>query len=82
MGDQPRCGPDCQEALREIERLIDGELDPIVRGELVTHLAGCDPCASHADFRRHLKELVARKCTQQEVPEGLPERIRELLHDA
>lgn len=82
MGDMPKCGPDCQEALREIEQLIDGELDPVVRGELVAHLAACGPCMSHADFRRRVKELVAQKCTQLDVPADLLGKIRELLRDA
>jgi mycothiol system anti-sigma-R factor len=81
MTDSADCGPECQEALREIERLIDGELDPVVRGEVVEHLSDCSPCMQHAEFRRSLKEFVHDRCRQDDVPEALRTKIEGLLRD-
>jgi mycothiol system anti-sigma-R factor len=73
--------PECQQALREIEGLIDGELDPAIRGVVVEHLYGCEDCMSHAEFRQALKALVRDSCTERVAPEGLEQRIRALLHE-
>ena len=35
------CGVNCEEALKEIERFLDGELDPSVQGEIAHHLSDC-----------------------------------------
>lgn len=76
-----KCGPLCEETLRQVERLIDGELDPAVATVVSQHLSACSPCMQHADFRRHLKALVHDKCAERELPAGLDERLRTLLQD-
>jgi mycothiol system anti-sigma-R factor len=82
MSEQPKCGPICEEVLKELEQLIDGELDADVRAEVELHLSDCAPCMSHADFRAHVKALVATKCAEERLPDGLQERLTQLLHDA
>lgn len=79
MADMADCGPKCQETLREVQRLIDGELDPLLQGEVLDHLRDCSPCMQRAEFRRHLKDLVRVKCAEHEVPEGLRTRLEALL---
>ena len=73
------CGPECEEALREIERFLDDELDPAVRASVGRHLASCSPCTQRADFRRHLKELIASRCGHDAVPADLLPRIKALI---
>ena len=82
MADMADCGPQCQETLREVERLIDGELDPQLQGQVLAHLRDCSPCMQRTEFRRHLKDLVRNKCTEHEVPEGLRARLEALLGTA
>ncbi len=79
MGTLDDCGPLCQETLREIERFLDGELDRVVTVRIEEHLSGCNPCMQRAEFRRHVKVMVAEKCAEQRAPEHLSRRIRELL---
>ena len=74
------CGPECLEALREIERFLDGELDdPGMRAFVDRHLSDCNPCMERAEFRRHLKDLVGSKCREQQVPAELGDRLRSLI---
>ena len=53
------CGPDCTETLLEVEAYLDGEVDPDLATRITDHLSGCSPCLDRAEFRKHLKEIVA-----------------------
>jgi mycothiol system anti-sigma-R factor len=75
------CGPECMEALKEIERLLDGELPPELRIKVQAHLSGCSPCMDRAEFRRHLKEMVASKCTGDQPSPELFIRIRTIIEE-
>ncbi len=72
---------DCRAVLEQIERYLDGELDPALHGDVHAHLSGCGPCMSHAEFQRRLKELLRAKCGCDEVPPSLLERIRAIYAD-
>ena len=78
------CGVNCEETLKEIERFLDGELDPNVQGEISHHLSDCNPCMQRVEFRRTLKIMISTKCGGDAVPADLGERIRGLIreHDA
>ena len=73
------CGPECQEALRELERFLDRELDDVVRMKVERHLSGCGTCTDRLEFRVHLKALIQTKCSERELPAGLEERVRRVL---
>ncbi|HEY7401740.1 MAG TPA: mycothiol system anti-sigma-R factor [Actinomycetota bacterium] len=75
----PDCGPECEEALREIERFLDGELEPGLRAVVASHLSSCTPCTERAEFRRHVKELIASKCSKDAMPNDLLARVKSLL---
>ncbi len=66
------CGPECMEALKEVERLLDGELEGELRIKVEKHLSGCSPCMDRAEFRRHLKVMIAAKCTGDAPPRRAP----------
>ena len=71
-------GTDCSEALGRVEAFIDGELSVGDVDWIREHLAECSPCFERAEFKRAVKEMVARKCgaSPEAMPEGLVERIR------
>jgi mycothiol system anti-sigma-R factor len=73
--------PHCREALKEVERLIDGELALSVRIRIESHLAECPPCLQRVEFRRHLKVMVSSKCGGDVVPAELHRRIEGLIRD-
>ena len=71
--------PECEQALRDIERFLDGEMTEPERALIDVHLTGCTPCMERADLKRHVKELVASRCGCDEVPERLRAKIVALL---
>lgn len=68
----------CGEVLRDVERYLDGELEPDRAVVLAHHLRDCGPCFRRAEFQRRLKEIVRAKCRSQ-LPDHLSVRIRHLL---
>jgi len=73
--------PECRETLREIERFLDGEMDDRERAVLDEHLGWCHPCSRRADFKRHLKDLIASSCGCDEVPAELRDRVLRLIEE-
>ena len=71
---------ECNDLLHELGHYLHGELPPDRAAALKAHLADCPPCFESADFQAQLKEIVARKCTE-EVPAGLQDKILGFLHD-
>jgi mycothiol system anti-sigma-R factor len=71
--------PQCEEALHEIQRFLDGELESSVTIEIEHHLSGCNPCMQRVEFRRHLKVMISSKCRGDAVPAQLDEKIRSLI---
>jgi mycothiol system anti-sigma-R factor len=69
------CGPDCQEALAELERFLDGELPSGEVGRVKQHLSDCYPCTDRASFEEQLRAVVRRGCVDA-APADLVERIR------
>jgi mycothiol system anti-sigma-R factor len=72
---------DCEQALKDIELYLDGQLSEPMRSEVRSHLHGCPPCLDRAEFQRRLRELVAARCGCDEVPNHLMERLRSVLRE-
>jgi mycothiol system anti-sigma-R factor len=75
------CGPECMEALKEVERLLDGELPTDLQVKVQKHLSGCSPCMDRAEFRRHLKDMIASKCGGDVPSPELLVRIRAIIEE-
>ena len=73
--------PGCMEALKEVERLLDGELEAALRIKVEKHLSGCSPCMDRAEFRRHLKVMISQKCTGDAPPPELLMRVRSIIEE-
>ena len=71
-------GGDCEQALRTLYYFLDGELTVARRQAIQRHLNECSPCLEAFDFEAELKLVVARCCRDQ-VPEGLRQRIADVL---
>jgi mycothiol system anti-sigma-R factor len=80
MGELGR-GRDCEQALRTLYYFLDGELTAARRVAIQHHLDECSPCLEAFDFEAELKIVVARCCRDQ-VPEGLRQRVAEVLAQA
>ncbi len=73
--------PECEDALRDIARFLDGEIGQSQRQKLDTHLHECSPCMERADFKRHVKDLVASRCGCDELPAHLKDAIMRRLSE-
>jgi mycothiol system anti-sigma-R factor len=69
---------DCKDALTELERYLDRELDAQTLSGIEAHLRSCSPCLEAFDFQAELRKVVARGCREQ-VPDALRARILEAL---
>ena len=67
---------ECEQALRQIELYLDGELVGSLRVEVERHLGGCGDCSGHAAFQQRLKEILRSKCGCHEIPPELVARLR------
>ncbi len=65
---------DCQEAVHELYRFLDGELTEERRTEISVHLDWCGPCSGAAGFEAELRKVIANRCRDR-VPDSLIERV-------
>jgi anti-sigma factor (TIGR02949 family) len=68
----------CDEALTNLYLYLDAELDTATAESIRSHLDACRGCNGTFDFERRLK-VVVRARLQEEVPEDLLDRIRQVL---
>ena len=71
---------DCDRALAELERYLDGELPASELDTVRDHLAACYPCADRATFEEQLRAIVRERCAEA-APPTLVERIRSRLDE-
>jgi mycothiol system anti-sigma-R factor len=72
------CSAECQEALQQLERFLDGELPEERVHEVKEHLTACYPCTDRATFEEQLRAIVRRECVEHAPPQLL-ESIRARL---
>ena len=83
--DEPEfnCGPgdpaydevECAAVIAEVWTLLDGECTPETRDKLRHHLEACPGCLRHYGVEERIKQLIARKCRGDKVPESLRARL-------
>jgi mycothiol system anti-sigma-R factor len=68
---RPDCSAECQEALQQLERFLDGELPNDRVHEVKQHLTDCYPCTDRATFEEQLRAIVRRECVEHAPPQLL-----------
>ena len=68
----------CERLRDELSNFIDGEIDPVLRDQIVAHRAGCRRCAVLHDTLRQVLVIVADERTF-EIPVGYGERLHAFL---
>ena len=66
---------DCNETIRELDAYLDEELSDDVREHFQGHLDGCMDCLQAFDFQAELRAAIRRKCSNDELPPALLQRI-------
>ena len=68
----------CEEVLKEVELLLDGELEPDRAANLRRHLNGCSPCLHRAEFQQKLRDIIRSK-VRCEAPDHLVLKVRHVI---
>ena len=66
---------DCEQILRELEPFLDKELSPEAWQSVHAHINGCLDCLHIFDFHAELKQVIRRKCSNDEMPPELLAKI-------
>ena len=69
---------ECDEAISELYRYLDGELDAESLAHVEAHLRKCSPCLEAYDFESELRQMIAAK-SAQEMPAELRRQIIDVL---
>ena len=67
---------DCAVVIREVWALLDGEVDDAERDRLRHHLDHCPACLRRYGVEERIKTLIATKCSGEQAPPYLVERVR------
>jgi anti-sigma factor (TIGR02949 family) len=71
-------GRECDDALANLYRYLDREIETTSVETIRGHLEDCQGCMQRFDFEARLK-VVVRQRLSEEVPPELIERLREAL---
>jgi len=66
---------DCADVLDRVYAYLDGELDEDLCGDIRKHLDECAPCLKEYGLDKAVKQLVAKHCGCDPVPEDLRARV-------
>ena len=69
---------ECDEAISELYRYLDGELDAATLASIESHLQQCSPCLEAYDFEQELRRMISAK-SAEEMPGDLRKRIVDVL---
>ncbi|MEU4577037.1 mycothiol system anti-sigma-R factor [Nonomuraea sp. ATR24] len=66
---------DCREVLDKVYAYLDGELTEHDVAGIRVHLDECGPCLQEYDLDKAIKQIVAKKCGCDPVPEDLRAKV-------
>ena len=66
---------DCSQTLKELDLFLDSELSDAAREAIRHNLDECPDCLSAFDFHAELKQVIQKKCQENEMPADLLSRI-------
>jgi anti-sigma factor (TIGR02949 family) len=70
----------CFEVLARLSDYLDGELDDAGRRQVEVHLRGCEECTRFGgEFGQVVSALKQRLGAEEDVPEGVAERLEQAL---
>ena len=69
----------CEDAMSKLQEFIDGELPGLSHDEVEVHFEVCTRCYPHLAMEKNFRAKVQAALGQQNVPEGLRNRVMEML---
>ncbi len=77
-GESPE-GISCEEALRQLQDYMDGELDTLSCSQVEEHFELCKRCYPHLRLEERFRERVRRAMKRDACPERLRQQVLESL---
>lgn len=71
----------CEETLEELHRFLDRELPADMVDNIMGHLGECTDCLQAYEFHTELRTVISTKAINDEIPEGLMDKIRACFGD-
>jgi mycothiol system anti-sigma-R factor len=71
----------CDETLEELHRFLDKELSPEMADNIMGHLGECTDCLQAYEFHAELRTVISTKAKNDEIPDGLMDKIRACFGD-
>lgn len=68
----------CEEAVSQLWRYLDSELDDVERGVIEAHLAFCLRCCGELEFARELRGVLAT-AAEADVPTDVEHRLQAFI---
>lgn len=68
----------CVDVWREISNYVDGDVDPVLRVRIATHLKSCAHCSAVVDGTRNVIRLMGDG-KSFDLPKGFSERLKQKL---
>lgn len=78
-------GPDettCEEALRNVQEYLDGELESVSETQLARHFDLCRQCYPHLNFEKAYREAMRRAAAGECAPPELRAKVSALIAQA
>ncbi|GAA1006748.1 anti-sigma factor RsrA [Acrocarpospora pleiomorpha] len=72
---------DCGDVLDRVYSYLDGELDEAGCADIRQHLDECSPCLREYGLDKAVKQLVAKHCGCDPVPDDLRAKIRSKIDE-
>lgn len=69
----------CGDCVQKLDRFVDRELTDQEVAEVQRHLEDCPPCEDRFRLEAEMKRLVRNCCSHDRAPEGLRDKLREIL---
>ena len=71
----------CEETLEELHRFLDRELPADMVDNIMGRLGECTDCLQAYEFHTELRTVISTKAKNDEIPEGLMDKIRACFGD-
>jgi anti-sigma factor (TIGR02949 family) len=72
----------CDEVKPLLNARMDGEIDPIQRAAVDSHVEACPSCAADLEVLESVREAIRSKMRYSEAPPGLRDRVQSALRGA
>lgn len=73
---------DCDQVLKNLYSLLDGELDEEIAADLGAHIDHCVNCHGRHDIERKFKQMLRERCKESVAPSTLIDKIRTILRES